>query len=90
MTGAYGRTAGGSTRARVLASRGMGVVIVTAALFGLTFGALDVAFPVTARQQGTTAAAGVLLSALALGLGVTSLVYGGRHSDRTAVARYAP
>src|SRR4051812_5590518 len=87
---AHGRTAGTRTGGKVFASRRMWVVVVTAALFGLTFGALDVAFPVIARHAGTTAGAGVLLSALALSLGTTSLVYGGRHSDRPAVARFTP
>jgi MFS family permease len=87
---AHGRTAGTRTGGKVFASRGIWVVVVTAALFGLTFGALDVAFPVIARHAGTTAGAGVLLSALALGLGTTSLVYGARHSGRPAVARFTP
>jgi MFS family permease len=86
---AHGRDAAAAPQGgRVLGSRGMKVVIATATLFGLTFGALDVAFPVLARQEGSTAAAGVLLSALALGLGVTSLVYGARRGHRSAVERY--
>jgi MFS family permease len=75
---------------RVLASRGLRVMVATSALWGLNFGGLDVAFPVIARHQGTTAGAGILLSALAIGLGTTSLAYGRRGSGRTAVARYAP
>jgi MFS family permease len=74
----------------VLGTRGMRVVVVTAALFGLTFGALDVAFPALARERGSTAAAGLLLSAIALGVGACGLTYGGRRSRRTATARYAP
>jgi MFS family permease len=82
-----GGAAGG---ARALGTRGMRVVVATAALFGMAFGALDVAFPAVARERGATAAAGLLLSAIALGLGVTSLAYGGRATGGQAVRRYAP
>jgi MFS family permease len=89
---AHGRTVATATAGAgsVLASPGLRIVVATSALWGVNFGGLDVAFPVIARQDGTTAAAGVLLSALAVGLGTTGLAYGRRRAGRTAAARYAP
>ena len=65
-------------RARALAGQGIRTVVATSAAFGLTFGALDIAFPAFARDHGSTAAAGVLLSALAVGIGVGGFLYGRR------------
>jgi MFS family permease len=65
-------------------------VLMSAAAFGATFGALDVALPAFARDHGSVAAAGVLLSALAAGIGSGSFVYGLRPPRRAASRRYAP
>jgi MFS family permease len=64
-------------------------VLMSAAAFGATFGALDVALPAFARDHGSVAAAGVLLSALAAGIGSGSFVYGLRPPRRAASRRYA-
>lgn len=69
---------------------GMLTVLLSAAAFGVTFGALDVALPAFARDRGSAAAAGVLLSALAAGIGTGSFVYGLRPPRRAASRRYAP
>ena len=49
---------------RLATTPGMLTVLMSAAAFGATFGALDVALPAFARDHGSAAAAGVLLSAL--------------------------
>ncbi len=67
---------------------GLRAVIATAGLFGVTFGTLDVAFVASAQAEGSSALAGVLLSALAVGVGLGSLAYGARPSSSSAVARY--
>ncbi len=74
----------------VLAGAGMRTVLATAAAFGLTFGLLDVAFPVFARVHGSAAVAGVLLSAFAVGGWIGGFLYGTRSSTRTAGQRYPP
>lgn len=79
-----------SRRVPVLAGAGMRTVVGTAAAFGLTFGLLDVAFPVFARTHGSAAAAGVLLSAFAIGGWIGGFLYGTRSSARTAGRRYPP
>jgi MFS family permease len=79
-----------SRRLPVLAGGGMRTVLATAAAFGLTFGLLDVAFPVFARAHGSAAAAGVLLSAFAVGGWIGGFLYGTRASTRTAGQRYPP
>ena len=75
-------------RERLMRSRGMRTVLIIAGAFGLTFGALDVAFPAFAREHGSSAAAGVLLSALAAGILAGSLLAGLRSSQASAGRRY--
>src|SRR4051794_34525636 len=58
-----------------LALPGVRTVTATGACAGAGFGLLDVALPALARHDGTPEAAGVLLSAIALGIGVGGLVY---------------
>jgi MFS family permease len=72
-----------------VAGAGMRTVLASAAGFGLAFGVLDVAFPAFARVHGSAATAGVLLSALAAGIGVGSFGYGLRRS-RTPASRAYP
>jgi predicted MFS family arabinose efflux permease len=81
---------GRQPRAGLATTPGMLTVLMSAAAFGATFGALDVAFPAFARNHGSAAAAGVLLSALAAGIGTGSFVYGLRPPRRGASRRYAP
>jgi MFS family permease len=59
-----------------LAGRGMRVVVATSGAFGAAFGTLDVALPAFARAHGAVALAGVLLSALAAGIGAGGFAYG--------------
>jgi MFS family permease len=75
-------------RERLMRGGGLQTVLLTAAAFGLTFGALDVAFPAFAREHGSSAAAGVLLSALAAGMLAGSLVFGLRSSQAPPGPRY--
>lgn len=69
-------------------SRSLQLVVLTAALFGAAFGALDLAFVAAGRAAGPDALAGVLLSALAGGLGLGCLLYGARPVRGSAVPRY--
>jgi MFS family permease len=75
-------------RRTALRSPGMRTLVGAAAAFGVTFGVLDVAFPVAARARGSAATAGILLSAFAVGSWVGSLVYGLRTHRTPAGARY--
>jgi MFS family permease len=75
-------------RISALAGSGIRTVAATAAAFGVTFGVLDVAFPAFARTQGSAAAAGVLLSAFALGSWLGQFLYGLRARRRTAGEQY--
>jgi MFS family permease len=63
-------------RLPALAGAGMRGLVATALAFGATFGTLDIALPTFARQHGQTALAGILLSALAAGVGLGGLLYG--------------
>jgi MFS family permease len=81
---------GRQPRAGLATTPGMLTVLMSAAAFGVTFGALDVALPAFARGHGSVAAAGVLLSALAAGIGAGSFLYGLRPPRRAASRRYAP
>ncbi len=83
-------TEGGSTRWGVLAHGGMRTVAMTAGLAGATFGILDVALPAAARHAGAAGAAGLLLSALALGIGVGGFVYGLVPPDKPPGRLYGP
>jgi MFS family permease len=79
---ARGPQPNGRGHLRALSGAGIRTVVATAAAFGLTFGALDVALPAFARDHGSTATAGVLLSALAAGIGVGGFLYGLRRPSR--------
>jgi MFS family permease len=81
---------GPQPRGRLATTPGMLTVLLSAAGFGITFGALDVAFPAHARAEGTTAAAGALLAALAAGIGVGSFLTGLRAPSGAAGRRYPP
>jgi MFS family permease len=59
-----------------LALPGVRTLTATGALAGAAFGLLDVALPALARHAGTPTAAGALLSAIALGIGIGGFVYG--------------
>lgn len=65
-----------SGRLPALAGRGIRALVATSAMFGVTFGLLDVAWPAFARQHGSTAASGLFLSLFALGAGIGGLAYG--------------
>lgn len=75
-------------RLPALAGSGIRTVLATAAAFGLTFGALDVALPAFARNHGSSATAGVLLSALAAGIGLGGFLYGLRPSNAAPGHQY--
>jgi MFS family permease len=75
-------------RERLMRGAGLQTVLMTAAAFGLTFGTLDVAFPAFAREHGSSAAAGVLLSALAAGILAGSLLSGLQRSPAPPGQRY--
>lgn len=74
------------SRLGVLTAPGMRTVATTAALAGATFGLLDVALPAVATHAGHAGAAGVLLSAIALGIGIGGFAYGLR-PPKTATGR---
>ena len=75
-------------RLSAIAGSGMRTLLATSAAFGITFGVLDVAFPAFARAHGSTAAAGVLLSAFAAGSLVGGFLYGLRPRARRAGELY--
>lgn len=75
-------------RLSAIAGSRMRTLLATSAAFGITFGVLDVAFPAFARAHGSTAAAGVLLSAFAAGSLVGGFLYGLRPRARTAEQLY--
>lgn len=75
-------------RLPALAGVGTRVLVGTSGLFGLTFGALDIAWPAFARHHGSVVAAGLFLSLFALGSGLGGLVYGARRHTRSAVSLY--
>jgi MFS family permease len=77
-----------ATRLAALAGRGMRTVLTCSAAFGLTFGLLDVAFPAFARHHGSAAAAGVLLSAFAVGSLAGGFLYGLRAPAGPSGPRY--
>ncbi len=75
-------------RLAALAGPGMRTVLACSAMFGLNFGLLDVAFPAFARAHGSTAAAGILLSAFAAGSLAGGFVYGMRAPAGPSGPRY--
>jgi MFS family permease len=79
---------GQTGRLPALAGAGVRYVVGISALFGLTFGLLDVAWPAFARTHGSIAAAGLFLSLFALGAGVGGLLYGALKHHRSAIALY--
>ncbi|MEA2132551.1 MAG: hypothetical protein QOC68_460 [Solirubrobacteraceae bacterium] len=78
-------------RAREPLMRGAGLrtVLLTSVAFGAAFGALDVALPAFARDHGSGAAAGALLSVLAAGIGTGSFLSGLRPWQAPPGRRYA-
>lgn len=75
-------------RLRALAGSGMRTVLASASMFGLTFGALDVALPAFARAHGSAAFAGVLLSGFAAGSLLGGFLYGLHPPSRPAGSLY--
>ena len=75
-------------RLPALAGRGIRTVLACSAGFGLSFGLLDVAFPAFAREHGSSAGAGVLLSAFAAGSFVGGFLYGLRSRAGPSGPRY--
>jgi MFS family permease len=61
-----------------LASPGMRAMLIADVPFGALIGLLDVAVPAFAKEEGSTALAGVLLAALAVGSMIGGVVYGSR------------
>ncbi len=61
-----------------LASPGMRTAICSDIPFGALFGLLDVAVPAFAKGHGSSAVAGLLLAALAVGSMIGGLIYGSR------------
>jgi MFS family permease len=64
------------SRLGALAMPGLRTLAATGALAGATFGLLDVALPAAARDAGSPGAAGALLAAIALGIGMGGFAYG--------------
>jgi MFS family permease len=79
---------GQTGRLPALAGAGVRYVVGISALFGLTFGLLDVARPAFARTHGSIAAAGLFLSLFAVGAGVGGLLYGALKHHRSAISLY--
>jgi MFS family permease len=75
-------------RLPALAGGGIRTVVATSALFGLTFGILDVAFPAFARTHGSAGTAGILLSAFAVGSWIGGFLYGLRPRVTPAGQQY--
>jgi MFS family permease len=75
-------------RLPALAGRGIRTVLACSAGFGLSFGLLDVAFPAFARDHGSAAGAGVLLSAFAVGSFAGGFLYGLRSRAGPSGPRY--
>jgi MFS family permease len=73
----------------LLRGAGLRTVLMTSAAFGVAFGALDVALPAFARDHGSGAAAGALLSVLAAGIGTGSFLSGLRPWQAPPGRRYA-
>jgi MFS family permease len=78
------------SRLGALAMPGLRTLVATGALAGAAFGTLDVALPAVARHQGATGAAGVLLAAIALGIGLGGFAYGLRPPRRRPGELYGP
>ncbi|MGI8715939.1 MAG: MFS transporter [Solirubrobacteraceae bacterium] len=78
-----------SGRLPALAGSGIQTVVATSALFGLTFGVLNVAFPAFARLHGSTVTAGVLLSAFAAGTWIGEFLCGLRRHKTSAGHQYS-
>lgn len=71
-----------------LASPGMRTALASDVPFGALFGLLDVAVPAFAKGHGSSAVAGLLLGALAVGSMIGGVVYGSRPRKVSGV-RYA-
>lgn len=75
-------------RAGALASPGMRRMLAADLPVGAMFGVLDVAVPAFAKTEGSAAAAGAILAALAIGSVIGGIAYGARGRPVTA-SRYA-
>jgi MFS family permease len=71
-----------------LASPGMRTALASDIPFGALFGLLDVAVPAFAKAEGSSAVAGLLLAALAVGSMIGGVIYGSRPRTVSGV-RYA-
>ena len=71
-----------------LASPGMRTALAADIPFGALFGVLDVAVPAFAKAEGSSAVAGLLLAALAVGSMIGGVIYGSRPRAVSGV-RYA-
>lgn len=78
----------GHSWAGPIASPGMRTMIVADVPFGALIGLLDVAVPAFAKAEGTAAAAGFVLAALAVGSMIGGIVYGSRPRELSG-KRYA-
>jgi MFS family permease len=90
---AHGRDAGVDrprSRLGALAQPGVRTLAATGAMAGAAFGLLDVALPAVARHDGSPGAAGVLLSAIALGIGIGGFAYGLVPPRRAPGVLYGP
>ena len=65
-------------RLGALASPGMRTMLLADVPFGAMIGVLDLAVPAFAKAEGSTAAAGFLIAALAVGSMIGGIVYGSR------------
>jgi MFS family permease len=77
------------SRAGALAAPGMRTLMLAIVPTGIAFGALEVAMPAFAVEQGHAAGlAGIFLSAMAIGSLLGGLWYGARHWSGPIVARF--
>jgi MFS family permease len=79
----------GTERANALTSRGLRVVLVTAALMGAGIGSFEIGLPALAVDIGSGGAAGLLLSLWSVGSMVGGLAYGAHAWRRSTEGRYA-
>jgi MFS family permease len=66
------------TRAGALASQGLRTLVIAAAVTAVAFGALEVALPAFAEQEGSREAAGPLITVWSIGSLIGGLWYGAR------------
>jgi MFS family permease len=81
-------TEGSGGRLGALASPGVRTLLLGAVALGAVLGGLDVTVPAFAGEHGRAEAAGVALSALAVGSAIGGLLYGGRAWARAPAEQY--